>query len=505
MRKASLFVVLLVTACAAHATKTRPETTATPTTQSADAAKEDLRLAVLYANNGNVDASKEALERVMHMEGFERLPDDVQFGALVLSGGLAMDEGKHREAHDLLVRASAFPKADYFVWSNRLFAAFDLKDYRDAARCVVVIAKRWPDKLESFNDRAVIVVGRELRAPGDEQLHLDYLQALFDAGWQTTDGEPSEFWRELTGLWLSAGNTKKATAAASRIQSARTVLAMRIDKHFDALTRAHPDRYNVDRTIAREIDVARQQVKASPDKLAPVVRLQSLLLSVQHYDEVVSLADDVQAKARDGKGPSVYKDFDDKYVWLLDERSRALARLGRWDDALRQREIAARHPEDGGMNVSQIINLGQLYADLRRPREALDAVEELGNVSDFGRMQQEIVRLEAAIVQQDQAAISTHMNYLREHREDAIATWQDALLHTGDMDGAARLLIERLGSDRWRSDALSDVQQYAQVRLTPMDAERMKRWREVIARADVQQALAKVGRIEAFPLDPEET
>lgn len=157
------------------------------------------------------------------------------------------------------------------------------------------------------------------------------------------------------------------------------------------------------------------------------------------------------------------------------------------------------------MNVSQIINLGQLYADMRRPREALDTVQELGSVSDYGKMQQELVRLQAAIVQQDQAAIASHMSYMREHRNDAIATWQTALLHANELDESAKLLIERLNSEQWRTDALSDMQNYADIQVPPMDVERMKRWRAVIARPDVQQALNKVGRIETFKLDPTET
>ncbi|HET6554601.1 MAG TPA: hypothetical protein VFG49_13825 [Dyella sp.] len=505
MRKAGAFVLLLAAACAAHASKSKPETVTTPATQDVDAARENVRLAVIYARNGNMVSAKEALDRVMHVAQFERLPEKVRFSALVLAGGIAEDEEKPREAHDLLVRASAFAESDLFVWSNRLITAYTIQDYRDSARCVITIARRWPDKLDTFHERAFIIVGRELDASADQELQRDYLQALFDAGWKTSEGEPSEFWRRLASLWLRAGNTQKAVAAAARIQSARVVLAMRVDKQFDVLTRSNPGSYDVDRAVAREIEDAREQIKASPDRLAPVVRLQGLLLSVQHYDEVIALADDVQAKTRDGQGPSLYKDFDEKYIWLLDERSRALARLGRWDEAVRQWEVAARRPEQGGMNVSQIINLGQLYADLRRPREALDTVQELGNVSDYGRMQLEIVRLQAAIVQQDQVAIATHMDYMREHRNDAIATWQAALLQTGDMDGAATLLIERLGSEAWRSDALSEMQQYAPIQTTPMDAERMKRWRAVIARPDVQKALAKVGRVETFKLDPTET
>lgn len=505
MRKTGILVFLLAAASAAQATKSKPEAPTAQVAQDVDAAKEDVRLATIYARNDNLPAAKEALDRAMRVKDFDRLPVDIRYSALVLAGAIAEEQGKPGEAHGLLVRASAFARADAFVWSHRLYTAFDSKDYRDSARCVATIAKQWPDQLSSLNERALIVLGRRLNEPGEQNLQRDYLQALFDAGWKTSDGEPGEFWRQLASLWLRAGNVQKASAAAARIQSARVALSMRVDKQFDALTTSNPGNYDVERMLAREVDEAKADVKASPGQLGPVVRLQGLLLSMQHYDEVIELADKVVARTKDGQGPSLYKDFDDKYIWLLDERSRALSRLGRWDEAARQWQVAARRPEQGGMNVSQIINLGQLYADLRRPREALDAVQELGSVSEYGKMQQELVRLQAAIVQQDQAAIASHMSYMRDHRQDAIATWQAALLHAGDMDESARLLIERLASEQWRTDALSEMQIYADIQAAPMDAERLKRWRAVVARPDVQRALDKVGRIETFKLDPAET
>ncbi|MHA6204118.1 hypothetical protein ACXU4B_06840 [Dyella soli] len=157
------------------------------------------------------------------------------------------------------------------------------------------------------------------------------------------------------------------------------------------------------------------------------------------------------------------------------------------------------------MNVSQIINLGSFYAGLHRPGEALAMVSELGPMSPFGRMQLEIVKLEIALQQGDRAAVATHLAYMREHRADAIATWQSALLVAGDLDAAADLLVERLDHEEWRSAALDDMQQYADMRLTPVDAQCLQRWRAIIARPAVQQALAKVGRVEHFNLDPEQT
>lgn len=506
MRKTAVFCTLLAIGSAASASTTsKPPASTVSTAQSTDAARENLRVAVIYIGSNNLGAAAQAVDKVLQQDDFERLPEQLRYAAHAVAGGIAEEQGDHKKAYGFLVRATALPEADDEAWFTRLRSAYALKDYPDSAICVTTIARRWPDKLAGINERAMITIERQLLDGDHATQRLAYLQALFDAQWKDSDGEPNEFWQDLATLQLAHGHTKQAAAAAARIDSARTVLSMRVDKRFDVLTHADQKHYDVDRTLAREIDSARLQMQAAPHKLRPMVRLQSLLLSAQHYDEVLALADAVIAKTQDGNGSALYEDFDQQYIWLLDERSRALARLGRWDEAVEQWQRAARRPEDGGMNVSQIINLGQLYADLQRPREALSTVQELGSMSPYGRMQLEIVRLEAAIVQQDQAAISTHLAYMREHRKDAITTWQAALLVSNQLDEATDLLVERLKNEDWRSQALEDMQIYANIRTTPMDTERLRRWRDVIARPTVQNVLAGVGRVETFHLDPSET
>ena len=223
-------------------------------------------------------------------------------------------------------------------------------------------------------------------------------------------------------------------------------------------------------------------------------------MDTRRYDEVVAIADDVINRSADDKGSSLFTDFDDQYIWVLDQRSRALAALGRTQDAVAQWVRSTKHPEHGAVNVSQTLNLGLYYADLQRPIEALEVVSELGSMSPYGRMQLEFVQLQAAIEQADKRAEATHLAYMREHRGDAIRTWESALLTEGDLDGAAELLVERLASDKWRSEALIAMQQYQDVAITPMAIQRELGWKAVLARPAVIDELNKVGRIEHFNL-----
>ncbi|MGA8277665.1 MAG: hypothetical protein WB784_05680 [Rhodanobacteraceae bacterium] len=215
-----------------------------------------------------------------------------------------------------------------------------------------------------------------------------------------------------------------------------------------------------------------------------------------------ALSDSVIAPADNGNGANAFKDFNEYYVWILDNRSRALQGLGRWDDAVTQLRKASRRPENGAINVSQALNLGALYADLDRPDEALAAVSDLGTVSPYGRMQLEQVRLMASIKREDELAVDTHLAFMREHRADAIGTYQRALLAANRMDAAATFLIELLRSEVWRGRALTAMQEYAGVPMAPSTMVTNARWHAVIARPGVQSELTKVGRIEQINLAP---
>lgn len=505
MRFALALIGLLAAVTTVQASTAPNFTPLPPSAAQAETTQEKIRRGAALLDANEPSAAAAAFNSAIQSPDFATIPEDQRYLTLLAAGQIAEQAGEHKAAYPLLFRASEYNKAESSAWHARLAAAFSLKDFLDSARCIATIARRWPDTLDQINDRAIYRIEAYLGV-GTEQVRVerDMLESLFDAKWKDSDGEPSTLWRDLARLLLDQGKIRKADAVAERIQSARVALSMRVDKRFDPITRRSIANYDIDRLVARELEEARVKALATPNMLRPQVLLQALLLDNLQYEQALSLGDDIIAKSKDGAGASLYTDFDDQYIWILDQRERALARLGRWDEAVRQLEQAARHPEQGVMNVSQIINLGTLYACLGKATEALDTVSDLGPPSPYGRMQQEMVGLIVATQKNDKAAIAVHLQFMREHRADAVSTWEDALLLSGELDAAADLLIERLKNTTWRSDALSDVQNYADVTDTPVDSEQLKRLRSIVSQPKVQNELAKVGRIEHVNLDPKQ-
>jgi tetratricopeptide (TPR) repeat protein len=501
MRKPFLPVLLLFVAFCAQATVALPDAHRPQSPEAeADATRTAIRDAFFNIRNNDWDAAAAAFDAAIHSRGFATLPEDLRYPALLTAGQIAERAEKYALAHALLEQATHSSQADAPAWHERLSAAYALSDHVDSGLCVTTIARRWPRTLDQINSSAIYVLERRLGESPDTGNQMAMLQALFDAHWISDEGEPSDFWRDLALLHLGKRDIDQAKIVAARVRSARVALIMRVDKRFDALTQGNPGAFDIDRIAAAELETARANAKAAPDTLRPLTTLQGVLLDLRQFDEVVAIGDAVIARSAAGAGKSAYVDYDDRYIWVLDQRSRALAALGRSDEAIAQWKRSARHPENGEVNVSQVLNLGAYYADLQRPEDALDMVSELGPMSPYGRMQLEMVRLVAAIDQTDTAATATHLAFMREHRGDAIATWQSALLMSGDLDAAADLLVERLRTEKWRGGALEDMQDYAGTETTPMAVQRQARWKSILARPNVLKALEKVGRIERFNL-----
>ena len=490
--------LVLLTVCTARATMA-------PTPKIDDRAAEPavdvaqlVQKAFTDASHNDTASAQAELDKAIHAKGFDDLPTDLRYRALLVASLIATQNGQDVKAHEMAVRATAFDEADEMAWTTRLSSAFSVGDYGDAGHSVAVFAQRWPGKLSNVNAGAIRQLHYQFLQVQNPDTDREMLDALFDAGWREGGVEPSNLWRDLALLHLEHNDLARATAVALRITSAQAALSMRVDRRFDPITLKRPRDFDVDRLVAAEIEAAQERVKARPNQLESIADLQELLLIAGQYARVLSISDTVLAHARHGDGPGTYTDFDDKYAWVLDNRSRAFKRQGRWDDAVQVEVLAARRPEHGGMNVSQLINLGGLYADLGLPDKAADTIVELGNMSPFGRMQLESVKLRIAVAKNDAAAIAAAMNYLREHRADAIATWEDALLFRGKLDEAASLLVERLQNPAWRNAALVDMQHYADVTETPTEKLIRDRWNTVTARPDVQAAMQKVGRVERF-------
>lgn len=361
----------------------------------------------------------------------------------------------------------------------------------------------WPDRSIKFRPKYIRHVIDEAKQSGSDSA-LPLLQALYDAHWKLKwDIEPSAAWRDLILRLVEKGRLAQAIDVSAHVTDVYVLIAMRADRRFDAVIAANAAQFDIDAAAKREFLTFQAAAENAPESLELQFHVIETLLGQQHYEAALAACDSVLLSVRSTNYPArLYTDYDEYYNWILDERSDLLERVRRWDDAVAQFTAASNLFEDHAGNVSQLINLAQLYVDLERPKEALEAIGRVAaKPSSYGTMQLERVRLEAASQLGDSLQIARSMQYLEKHRADAPNAYEEALIVVNQLDRAAILLLERLRDKDQRTTVLASVQTYAVPPRTPRQIEFYARWRTVLARQDVRAAIQQVGRVEQYELE----
>jgi len=431
------------------------------------------------------------------------LGEPQQHVALFLAGLTALAVEDAPRAQGLLKRSSGMASADIGDWRMRLQAAQQTKDWQDAAYSLTTIARTWPDTVSDLEPSQVFVTAA--RVPHLDNTRYELLKALFDAKFKRPGFDPSPWWRDLALLQLAHGDRSGAIASLSLLTDPSAIISVLADNRFKEVRDSLPRRLDVVETLRREVEISYKEVADNPSKLEPVNHLAADLLTALRTEEALQVVESAIAKASGPDGRKHYKDYNEQYVWLLDTRGRALFLLGRWDEAITQLQAASHLKEHGTVNVSQVINLGTLYNRLQRPEDARNEIKQLepGTMSPFGEMQMTDVQLSAALQLGDSTEAARALDYMRVHQDDAIQSYEEALIMADRIDDAAKLLIARLENPDERIKALMSVQHFDEsgpAAALPRAQELRRRWVAVTGRADVRASIARIGSVGAYAL-----
>ena len=505
LRNLILLTLLGLAACAATlAPRAVPAPPATPAPPAASpsAAGRKLDEALQLVSRHQLEQGLAALAALIHGPSFGTLSDDERYRALAAAGRLESRLASWEPAYIYLSRAAAMPQASAEDQLLLLSVAWHSRSDTRSAQALTDLARRWPKRLVAVDEDYVLrVLFGATRLPHGVALPL--LQALYDAGWKLKWGiEPSTSWRDLALLLLEQGRVSQAIEVSARITDPQVLIDMRADRRFDALVSARPRRFDVEAAADRQVDELQAQDGGGANSLRVKALLMGALMRQQHYSAALAIADEAVADVRTTNYPERrFVDYLADYAELLNERAFALMDLGRWGQALDQLSAAARLFERGHDNIDGALALAQLDCDLQRPRDARSVLGQLtSDLSAYGVMQLESVRLDAAVQLADSRQVQRSLRYLRAHRDDATAAYLRALIVAGQLGPAARELIRELDDREARQDALESVQTYLPETATPRDLELRARWQSVLARETVQAAIDRVGRIESYHL-----
>jgi tetratricopeptide (TPR) repeat protein len=446
-------------------------------------------------------AAYKVLDRLTKTARFEDNPAQVRRAIWTLMAGCADETRDWPAARAAIGQATAFADAGSDEWYARHLIARHSGDTTEAVRSLAVFARRFPADLERFPDATLLQWRyRAANVPGGDDDAFELTDALV-AGWKPQDpfGDLGDLRRlQIEGL-LRRGRLEQALASARAIDDPDTLIGMRADKRYDALTLTHPEIFDPKAGNLARLARIDATLKVYPKRLSGQVARAKALLDLDRPDEALAVVDAAIAAAR--ANPDAFEDTDKNLAWAINTQQTALSVLGRGDEALEALEIAARVPENGTANISQTLNLAAAQIRVGRARAALNTAKSVSvsNSSPYGRSVALWIVACASAQLGDMPASDAAIAQLRALGVDGVANLYVALTCRDDLDGAARLLIERLKDPMRRYQALSMLQILPpSPHQPPFDDHRDKLDAMLRARPDVRTAIDAVGRINTY-------
>ncbi|WP_064747438.1 hypothetical protein [Lysobacter antibioticus] len=450
--------------------------------------------AVALAHNQHYASADRAFGELIAQPEFARLNAAQRLQALTAAAASAVKLNDLPRAAGLYRQANAADPNDPDGWYRLSAIEFNLHRHNESARAFIHLVEYWPELLPNIDEQMIFQLVNRLDRESETRFGL--VRALYDANWHSLTGDDGELWFVLLERHVERGEHEAARGVVRRIADPLSLVRLRSDKRFDFLVEADSWAFNVEHAAIGMVESLREKADATPRGLEIRVQLISAMLVAGMHREALALTE--QIAARIAEAPDGQPAFDDirQQSWVLNERAIALRRLGRIDEAVAEMTRASRLTEDGLPNVSQSLNLATLYCGLDRPDDSLAELQRTGpDLAGYGRMVMQANKLCAALAKRDRDGVAAALHYLREHRQDGPLVYLESLLRAQRIDDAARLAAELLASTADRADALEWMQQFQTVEPLPGDVAYRQARETMLARADVQAAVAEVGRI----------
>ncbi len=475
-----------------------------PEAQAAIHALDDVSLAIRTGQGGD---AAQRLRLILASPGYIELPPQLRHIGYAMLAQLDLRERRLDEAQAMIVQATDLAGATAAEWELEVNIALTRRDERAAIVALTTLARDFPASVPSLEDRVIAgIMARSVLLPDGPDLRFKLGQALIAANWTLKDplNDGSRFIVDQVVLLIDRGDLAGARGIIGLIDEPAAMVGPRADKRFDPIRATNPQAFDLQALAERRLATVTALAAKSPTLLAAVAHQAACLVVLGRYAEALRLLDPALAKAQpaDG-GASPFTDTDDQLGAVQTLRARVLAGLGRYDEALAQLTQAATRPESGHGNVTQRLDLAQLQLQMGRPKETLASLDAIAAtaLTLTGRTNVEGLKTCAEAAAGDAVATQASLAFVRAYHQAAPAALRDALACTGDLQGAAQVLIGLLNDPDQRLAALTWVQTLKQPPAPPGPHPSVFDLRAaLIARPEVKAAIDKVGRVEAAPL-----
>lgn len=461
-------------------------------------AASNLLAAAAAAKEGDCERTVGFAVKVVDSENAASLPEEARAAALELAATCEAQLGRSADAYRHAVAATKLAASDESAWELRL--VLELREQRSAAAIATIeaMAKERSAALNAIPIRWFYQFDMQLKNAGATGLRRRLLAILADGGYVpdepgvTVDG----FRQRYAEILYDSGERGTATELIRRIEHPSTLLEISLDQRFRTLL---PTNFDLRQSVEQALQRAREVAELNPDRIAPVNDVALYLRVLGKPRESLAALESLRTRIGDD---AAFEDADEYIVWWWDSISRGHQMLGEYAPAVDALRKGGALAEDGGLNVSQIINLSQVQLAFGHPEEALATLrmfdESNRGVSPYGTMQIVVTRGCAKAQLGKPSEAGAEATFARAHQKDAPKALTSLLLCIGDVGGAAESLIERLGNPDQRVAALRELSDYDEPP-APLPPDPFQAHLEAVkARADVQSAIQRAGGTRRF-------
>ncbi len=386
-------------------------------------------------------------------------------------------------------------------------ASLVLEDFDRAIAVVEGVSRNvrgvgWPDFRPVLTSDTVWPLLHRLRQEHQPEKRVRLAAALYHIGWPGGgDAQAADGLREiLLEDRLRANDREGAAGIAAAITTPGSILPMIVQLRYDAVLAPGADRLDVLRRAMTAWDESTAEaIAAAPADMRIVLERAQLLRALGRDSDALAI---LQPFTRDIPATVAAGEHG---MWLINEAAYALAAMDRTDEAVALMRGLGRLPMSANPSlIGPAINATVILGDAGRFAQALEQLRQLETpagqyANDYGRMWIAAGTACALAGLHREAEAAPQLARLRAQVEANPGALLRALICLRDDNGAAALLVERLGSDD-PQNAILALQDY---RVSGGPAREESHYARLVAlrgRPEVREALGRVGRVLSLPV-----
>lgn len=474
----------------------------------------DLVIAAIYdtaasaMKENEFDSVLEMLGPVINGDYYNDLSSGRKLAVDELYGLAAGRLGYAEAAHEAYARAVTNPQAGRDDWYYLFqFSKLD-NDFEDTYRAFNALKLQWQDLGRSLSDLDVSIAEQGFGTlPDATAKQLEFETYLENTNWQPINPAFSRavIWRNYATNLYETGNQIRAYEIANRIDDPFILSGMKADKRFDRLASDNPERFDIGQASDAILQRFMQMVNNDPGAINAQVGRASKLYEAGLFDEALVIVDSAlnTASQMTFEQRQRYYNFDADYDSALALKASLLFGLGNYEKALGIASTIGAGGRTSGPKPGATLLSAQFLVALDRGQEALSHLNTILDETQTFPHQGQWAMLRAC------AAVQTHDAQLYQRAIEKLDQTQTygpiwlltALLCGNDIAGAEQIVERDLSNTRTRALMLEALQIYRPEKApTRRQKELTSRFDALRARYDVQLAVARVGRINEYPI-----